>query len=881
MSKEDILKSIDKNLIKWHKDWGSHHNAYNREIEIDAAKSIYTSLVDISDSDAFIFPDISGSTSMDNYSNYKDLLWWLYYVVVKFRELLPNKTEYFPWNFACKKLSKEDLISRIFSRKGYDGTDPMGIADILIQSKWYGVVIILTDGQVGNVSKVRDKMEHFHSNSSKWFSKVINIMIQTDAPIEETFTSCIYLGKCFLVNHTISKDGKSSNVEYVDHNTLRNNNTLIDAIRAINTWSEFNEQSEKLLIEFRALLQGKNGNEELKVAILSLNKRLNTQVSNQVKEKIGHSSDIIFAPNVVLLQSFLINHKEREALITAAQLCKIEQTIKQEIKIDDSPAVGSILSKLIQLANGNNKINWNDLTKRSPQQQQQNIIPEPDENAPECPIMCEEAVLGLSIYKCEPFSLEELVKLGKNPLSISEEQMGVLASCFGPAISLKVFDELSKRSFGLEILHPETRIPMTSCPIPFVNGTNVWDHFKYSLSKFLTGNKKILCGRPIEWLVIFIQFIEHPKYCNFLKQYIPDMYDFLRIQINIRPCPMSLSNLPDFPNTKVPLPVAAWIILNWKNLGIQENLHKYHKNSLLKLIWIVEFAGYTLDPEFKEYIQLIALLNVLRKWLDRDRKVFDILVDPYKPLLTDVKEALRHPYIEIPPGTHPDGTKYPLTLITRDGEINNKQLVRTLSFLPENVRHLPLVKLYYIIEYAIDELHDAYRQYPNETYLKNFKLEPINNVWDKVDGKIFITTLCDKTCRPYSDWKEPAKIFYGKHFCSSKKLFSTCQNVSKVIKASDTKYPNKDQILVRLHRKFPILPARINDYLNAMLQSLNPIKEKISVQDFVIKFKKSASLITRQKMEKMSDDEYLNFMMPSLEKVGPILIQDFDLEKMC
>jgi hypothetical protein len=362
-------------------------------------------------------------------------------------------------------------------------------------------------------------------------------------------------------------------------------------------------------------------------------------------------------------------------------------------------------------------------------------------------------------------------------------------------------------------------------------------HVKFSNSvmrKALTNGKCL--GNIDLWFAVIYLMVKNGQVPH-LSDYIPNMREHMIYRLEKSTTYMCLSGLPTYPTYRVPLKVALWSILSASkvtNDAKQEpvRLHLSYTSDILHLLCIKRLFV----PEgIEEYINRLQCLRFL---LNRKKK-------GDKEEIENIVDALKHNFIQLSSGR----------FIYIDGIPTDDQRKLVKMKLPAICDWLSSEELLYLN--IICDKNKSESDIPYNINTKPTGITIGSKNWEyKAEMPYSRVDICEATCRPYyyvdggrKNWKEKATEIYGDlELLSLNKIFG-----SYICKKKQ--YPEKEEFLVYLSEYFErrnkkTLPICIDQFLNELYSEYKEIMEKVSIEDFVTRWKSSSDIGARVSMER-------------------------------
>jgi hypothetical protein len=406
-------------------------------------------------------------------------------------------------------------------------------------------------------------------------------------------------------------------------------------------------------------------------------------------------------------------------------------------------------------------------------------------------------------------------------------------------------------------------------------------HVKFSNSiirQAFTGGKQL--GNVDLWFAVIYLMVK-----NGLVPHLSDQIEFLREHMIYRlknsTTYMCLSGLPTYPTYRVPLNIALWSILSASAITNEPKeepvrLHLSYAKEILHLLCITKLF---VVEEIENYINRLECLRYL---LNRKKK-------GEKAEIENIVKALKYNFIQLSDGT----------FVFIDGIPTEQQNRLVKRKLPETFHLISQEDIIYIESICDTQKKESEIEYSMKTKSKNVVIG--GNNWSYKEKMPYNKVdICENTCRPYYNvgdrersltikrlkdeiktletenslslriktlkdeiktletknsqytWKMKATEVYGNiELLSMNKLFGN--HICHI-----KKYPLKEEFLKYLSNYFSrkdrqekkdTLPICIKQFLNELYDEYKDIMENVSVEDFIKRWKNSANIENRLKME--------------------------------
>ena len=725
------------------------------------------------------------------------------------------------WDHCITKITKLDLEEINKKKIGFGGTNPEVLVDYIIQNKFHGIFILISDGDISNtiVKKCSDKL-------SEWkFKKVLVYLIGTGGNIEESI-SCAFVRNSPHLIMIYNSNGELNNGLFV--NITPESFTILDKIEYINNENEFLEYVPDLDNLLISINMGTSGNPKIRDNLIKLKNRIIKNKSNNVGE-ISEISDLILNPNLDNLARVWNLYYYGSSNIW-------EKTIDKYISWCSGYLLNTFNRNNINVNREYNAI----VTPPEPPQIIELLADNENSIFSECPILLADSC-NLIILIRKNDSLFDYLKDNKDikeslincPLNALNNQdvLIYIKGMIDNIISIEAYKELIE--YGISEKSPLTKEEI-------IGGICLGSHdshVKFSNSvmrKALTNNK---CLGNIDLWFAVIYLMVNKNFVPHLSDYLSNIREHMIYRLEKNTTYMCLSGLPTYPTYRVPLKIALWSILSSSAVarGTKQEpirLHLLYASDILHLLCISDLV---VSEGIEKYINRLQCLRFL---LNKKKK-------GGKDEIENIVNALQYNFVQLSNGR----------FIFIDGIPTGIHINIAKRKLPYICNLLSSEDIIYI-----NRICDVNKSESDIPYNINTKptdvIIGLNNWEYKSEMPYNKVIICEATCRPYyyvdggsKKWIEKAKEIYGEgELIPMNKIFGNyiCKN---------KKYPEKQEFLVYLSKHFErrnkkTLPICINQFLNELYEEYKEIIEKISVEDFITRWKNSSEIKKRIKMEK-------------------------------
>jgi phosphotransferase system IIB component len=724
------------------------------------------------------------------------------------------------WDDSIHEISKSELEWINRTKRGYNGTNPEVLVDYIINKKFHGNLVLISDGQIGSntVQRCSEKLKEWK------FKKVFIYLIGTGFNIEESI-SCAFTRNSPHVIEIYNSNGtlKQDVIEITNESF-----GILDKIDSISDEDEFMAIVPELDNLLASINMGTSGNSQIKDNMVKLKNRIIKNKSNNVGG-ISEISDLILNPN-------LENLTRVWSLYYYGSSSIWEKTIDKYI----SWCSGALLNSF----NRNNINREIKAIVKPPEPPQIIEITETTESSivSECPILLDNSC-NMMILVRKKDSLFNYIKDNKDakesltncPLIASNypNVLSYIKGMMDNVISIEAYKELIEH--GISDQSPLTKEEI----IGGICLGSHHSHVKFSnsvLRKALTNGKCL--GNIDLWFAVIYLMVKNGLVPH-LDDYLPNIKEHMIYRLEKSTTYMCLSGLPTYPTYRVPLKVALWSILSASKVAddTKQEPIRLHLSYASDILYLFSVAGLCAPEGIEEYINRLKCLRFLlnqKKKGDKDE-------------IENIAEAAGQNFIQLSNGR----------FVFIDGIPTEEQIRVVKKKLPGIFEFIPREDILYLNKICDKNKSESDIPYNINTKPIGVKIGSAN--WEyKADMPYCKVDICEATCRPFyyvdggsKKWMEKAKEIYGEgELLSSNKIFGSyiCKN---------KKYPTKEEFLVYLSKYFErrekkTLPVCINQFLNELYEEYKEIIEKVSVEDFIKRWKNSSEIANRIEMEKNS-----------------------------
>jgi len=724
------------------------------------------------------------------------------------------------WDDSIKEITKNELEWINKKKTGFGGTNPEGLVDYIIKKKFHRKLILISDGQIS-----RNIVQRCSEKLKEWkFEKVLVYLIGTGCNIEESI-SCAFTRNS---PHVIEIYNPNGTLKQDTIDVTQESFAILDKIGSISDEYKFMAIVPELDILLASINMGTSGNSQIKDNLVKLKKRI---IKNK-SDNVGGISEI----------SDLVSNLNLENLARVWNLYYYGSSSIWEKTIDKyiSWCSGALINSFDR-----NNINREIKAIVTPPEPPQIIeLVETTESSivSECPILLDNSC-NMMILVRNKDSLFNYIKDNKDlkesltncPLSASNnpEVLSYIKGMMDNVISIEAYKELIEHGIS-------DQSPLTKEEI--IGGICLGSHeshVKFSnsvLRKSLTNGKCL--GNIDLWFSVIYLMVKNGLIPH-LDDYLPNIKEQMIYRLEKSTTYMCLSGLPTYPTYRVPLKVALWSILSASKVAddTKQEPIRLHLSYASDILYLFSIVGLFAPEGIEEYMNRLKCLRfILNQKKKGDREEIE-----------NISDASGHNFIQLSNGR----------FVFIDGIPTEEQIKVVKKKLPGIFEFIPREDILYLNKICNKNKSESDIPYNINSKPIGVKIGSAN--WKYKDdmpySKVYI---CEATCRPFyyvdggrKKWMEKAREIYGEG-----ELFSTNKIFGSYI-CKNKKYPIKEEFLVYLSKYFErrekkTLPVCINQFLNEVYEEYKEIIEKVSVEDFIKRWKNSSEIANRIEMEKNS-----------------------------
>jgi len=748
------------------------------------------------------------------------------------------------WDHNYTVSSKEGLARINRQRDGRGGTQPINVAQYCFRKEYTGDVILITDGQI--LERDVKNLDDYLEKHGLGISHIDCYLIQTCssdkldatviAPFIRRYTNAVYLfNKGDNEPTTLATGGKPME-------------EFIEELRAIKTIATFEQKFDELFSEVVSKLLGMPSDLRVKDELLNLRQRLINEIK-QVPEGF----------DMKRLEKALADKNVPELLKLTSDLFNIYTE-----KYPSQEWPGKIFH-LLRMCTGNlsSVFSLSALTSRynADRVRRADIVQsfeiadvdiiEDGEKSFICPVSYEaENDVVILVRKLDKplidgLDNDTLNPLISNPLQAlnNEEFLKKMISAIDHPISLRTMREAEASGAPIKV-SPFTRAEVIGglCLGADENHSKVT---RYIISKIISGGKRV--GNPDLWFAVYLYLVETGR-IPFLNEVLPQMREHMRFLLLNHKGTLTMTSVPFFPITTVPLGISCWFSLNAISAGIPEgyafNLIKPHSGYLSILRMLNDLQGLKSDQNAEKFLRLSDAFIKIYHWAKHNE---------VENLSYVIKLGFNTIKVNLNNITNKNFGWVPLFVPIDGNEPTEENRKDALAHLPQCFSLLTPAECRAAARTA--EMFN-----PNKM-TRNLMSEDIPaSSWSYKTKHFDIpeVPICPVTLRPYTkngqtkeDWRAASERIFGKLEDQIHIHYLYLNYVEKY-----NEFPTKDDFLVFVfHRFIPktkfSLPMQTQDFIDCVFSGYEKVfaQKKISAAEFNKTTYHSAPLVRREHLE--------------------------------
>lgn len=770
-----------------------------------------------------------------------------------YQDLPKAETTILFWDSAARVIDADDLTDINLAYRGFGGTNPVAVAQYIVDNRFHGRLVLLSDGQVSSSDvDVCDRIL-----PRDWtFSSVRVILVETGGTVNMS-VSCPFTRNSPHTVETVTVGYPTPTVvATVTHASI----ALLRCLDSIDTVADWLVAAPTLEPVVIARTMGTTGDPSLRDRLLELKARIQREEA-RTKGASSTVTDLQTAlatgdtESALLLAAALTREyygEEDEATDWSAQLNRLVSMCEGALRgtFDLSNIGGAIRSDRARRATTAKAVSATDVEPTEPDLSvtaTATAIATATTPAFVCPITLDPtADVVLLIAEAED-NIPLLAGLDKDtansltncPLYIFRfpDVLARLKTRLDHPLSLRALKEAEEANFPLRE-SPLTRRPLTGA-ICLGPHTDHSDATNWTLAQLTAGGKKL--GNPDLWFAVIWLLVQRGD-IPYLAPILPFLTTHLRWRLQNHQAPLSLLGTPEFPTTRVPLAVSLWYAISSSAMTPQpppaRETARAHLPYLDELLTIQEQSGFLLPGPLGPHLQRLRAAMAALSWCKRDEAGF-----------RSVLRALYQSSIQVGDTC---------TWIAVDGPASSEQVASVMASLPPAYRSLTPADLI-----AIGRL-------VNPSKSGSDVVIPYD--WNTPSLPVAVTTwaygnrpisrdpipICPATCRPYyrvlpsrtQTWEDAARAVF--HLEPNQFLPVSAEFGHFVVKHNT--FPTKSELLEHLWRRVvaqgkPTLPAQVEGMVTDILRDFAEVMAALSPAEVGRRFLASVKREDRERLE--------------------------------
>jgi len=755
---------------------------------------------------------------------------------------LPRDTQFLFWDTEGRRISRADLDRINAKCAGYGSTDPAAIAAYVRTSGFTGNLVIITDGQVGSVSHVDNILPPGIA-----FESVTAHLISTGGVVNMSVT-CPFTRRSPHSVFTYDPSGErrtSSVVTAADLEVPRR-------IAEIATIADFDSAFPSLERAVIAATMGSTGDPSLRDSLLAMKARI-----QRADAHVKSQSDAVTTLNAIL--------DDEEQAIAAARQVTHEYYYPAGTEEDpDAPTWSARIARLVSMTEGALRGSFDlsgisaairgDRARRAHTAAPVSVaaVTESTQIASfVCPITFDtETDVVLLVTDGPPL----LADVDKNitkavcdcPLNLLNypELVTALKARLDHPVSLHAFK--AAHDAGLPFAEsPMTRQPLLAGGICLGATEDASRATGWMLANlFLDG--KLIGNQDLWFAVVWLVAREIP----YLRDIVAQFETQMRWRLTAHKTSLSLSGLPEFPTTRVPLRTAVWYVFaNPRFVGAPtQDVLRAHMPHLAHLEELYRLAGFTLKDDVRAHILRLRVMFSMLHWVQRDRYT-----------LPNLMLALRQACVQV--GDVVQSFERTPKFIPIDGPPTADQLAAVRALLPPTWNELDVPTLVGLA--ALVDPSKSAGDIPLALSWTPPPLAPPVVEWFNGLNPFPASPvlICPATCRPFyhpasasaETWKDAAMRVF-KFNDIAKDSVSINETYGNFVSKFGV-YPTRDALLTYLynrrvlHGSHTTLPHRIDQFIAEVIDESASITSVLAPAEFARRFNSSRKITERVAME--------------------------------
>lgn len=763
------------------------------------------------------------------------------------------------WDSEVMPMNRSQLQVWNASQQGRGGTEPAVIAQYVNHVGFKGDLVLITDGQAGANAIDRVSAALGSGPGASPFTRVDVHIIPTGGPANQS-VSCPFTRSC---PHEVCVYNNPSSAEPTSTLTVTADElAILGRLDAIGTIEEFLAAYSAIEKAIVAATMGATGDPRLRDTILALKKRIQ-RVDAKAKGESGAAVD---------LEAALARRDTDGAVAAATTLVKEYYEPAGGEEDPDAPTWSARIARLVSMTEGALRGAFDlsgfsaairgDRARRAATMRSAPVeaIQLQEETGTtttdfECPITCDhESDIVLLITDGKPI-LEGLDTALTNrlfdcPLNLLNVPELVAALCerLDHPLSLRAFQS-SIASSATMTNSPITRRPLMAggraalC----LGGSRAHAHSTaWTLAQLFTGGK---CAGNIDlWYACIVLAARTIPY---LADVMPALEAHMKWRLVNSRSSMSLSGLPEFPTTRVPLRTAIWFVMTSPEvptLTAGQDVIRGHLSHLGALRDLYALADLPPIPaRVDAHIQRLTTMLGMLAWVKKDRHTLPALVTALTRAAVETTREGRIQFEHAP------------QFVPVDGLASAEQQERVFAQFPQSswCRDPAVVT-------GLAALVNPSLAAGDIPLSLNWTAPPVPVPTDSWPADYSFTTedghipICVATCRPFyqvtpdKTWKEIATERYR---IAPERMLSTNEAHGNFVVKYGA-YPTVEELILYLHNRrihqgrLATLPNAIVKFATDVIESNAAVRAELTPAEFARRFEQSRPIVVRLETER-------------------------------
>ncbi len=752
------------------------------------------------------------------------------------------------WDTSPRVVSREELAKINASCTGHGGTNTTAIAQHVKACNFHGRLVIITDGQVDN--SCIDRCAAMLGPAWR-FQHVDVHLIDTGGKVNMS-VSCAFTR---LAPHNVYCYNRQNDYKPVQQVAVSEND--VDALRQIGTIvtvADYETHAAAIERVVVAQTMGTTGDPSLRDAILAMKKRI---VSKQALAS-GKSE------SATALAAALNAGNVESALLLASQV--------HHEYYNEEPGWSASISRLVSMCEGAlrsafdvtaiNSAIASDRLRRAgtvAPVAMPAVIEEAAVASFVCPITLDDAADVILLVADGAPVLEGLDKavvtdILSCPLNLFHhaDVVALLSKRLDHCVSLAAYGDAAAAGAGM-CTSPMTRRPLLAGGICLGLSDQHCKATTWTIAQLVTGGK--LVGNADLWFGCLWLMIRRHQTSQHLADVEPLFKANMVWRMQHHTTFASLTGLPEFVSTRVPLGVAVWYVFASSQFTSEPSreLVRTHMAHIDELLDIQHCSSFNVPADILEHVIRVRVMLHMLGWVKRNRRTLG------ETLLGLTQASLRLPGVAdnvVDVALDVKSCEHVPARVPVDGAPSAEMVAEVRASLPAYWTRLSDAQLV-----GLAELVDPSKSASDIVLAIDWMPASMSAgrvEWAYGVGAIEkrLVEVCVATCRPFSTvkgepWKTVAERVCG--FGASEMISLNKQFAMFVTKYQ--RYPTKTELLVFVYNRYVFhgqhqtLPAQISQFIDEVFDEFRQVMELVTPAQFVHRFDASTHHDARAAME--------------------------------